>query len=367
MAGKNGKRNVRVIAVNADDVSDKIDFDDDGEVEQPAQELDFESALSQFDDDDECKVFAHETVDGRIDGAYLFSEPVKGFKLDAMMDRVRSEYGSGNYRAVLKRNSKVIRGQSFSIKLSRSQQAAFDLPVVKQSANSQQQSDNGMSVVMAMMQQQSTRQHELMLAMMGAKSSAQPADSTSAIIDAVSKIHGMTKRDDAPASKIDPLEMFLKGVTFAKEAGSSGEESVLQTAIKELAPMLTEVVKNQPQRAVPQSVPHGTIRETESLPAPQEAQPSEFDALIKMLCRAANQDADPVVYAELVMDQLTDEKAIQLCQSDVGYGIFVAKLPPDLYAAKKEWFDSLRAIVIASVSSTDSDDAGASSQQEDQS
>ena len=150
----------------------------------------------------------------------------------------------------------------------------------------------------------------------------------------------------------DPMDLFLKGAEFGQNSGG-GDENILQTAVKSLAPGLTAMANMAAPK--PQTNQPSIQKQEKSHQNPHQNQMSEedmkiFDQLkemqpaIAMLVGAAVQNADTDVYANFILDQFGLEKTQKFIGNDAMYEklfIFIPQAAPH-----RQWFDQVRAGVI---------------------
>jgi hypothetical protein len=74
---------------------------------------------------------------------------------------------------------------------------------------------------------------------------------------------------------------------------------------------------------------------------------NQFAPYMQMLCVAAAQDADPEVYANMILDQIAPEMVEEWIANPEKFDIICSYLPPGIRSQKQEWFDYLREAVLA--------------------
>jgi len=79
-------------------------------------------------------------------------------------------------------------------------------------------------------------------------------------------------------------------------------------------------------------------------PQPQQGDMDDFSALVKMLKNGAMRQGDPAIYAELFLDTLGDEQAVQMASDPANMGILV-QMYPDLQPFT-HWLEIVRIRVL---------------------
>lgn len=161
-------------------------------------------------------------------------------------------------------------------------------------------------------------------------------------------------------SAVDPMTMLIKGIELAgsmapKAGGETSGMDVLLESIKSFAPAIGAVVaqstatrrpqpaqSQRPQPVQPQLSGPAPITET---PAenPQPQTESEETMLLKyyvsMLIGFAKDDRDPALYADLIADQMSDEKISELLNKPDLIG-FLSDINPEV-RTHSVWFEAL--------------------------
>ena len=159
---------------------------------------------------------------------------------------------------------------------------------------------------------------------------------------------------------VDPMTMLIKGIELAgsmapKAGGETSGMDVLLESIKSFAPAIGAVVaqstatrrpqpaqSQRPQPVKPQLSGPAPITE---MPAenPQPQTESEETMLLKyyvsMLIGFAKDDRDPALYADLIADQMSDEKISELLNKPDLIG-FLSDINPEV-RTHSVWFEAL--------------------------
>jgi hypothetical protein len=331
-------------------------------------------------------------------GGYLFTIGSDEMSLDDLMDKIRREYGGGEYRLRVTRSNgafAINRDVSIAEPLTPAVQVA---PPVAPASD-----DRLASILMSMqennrllmdsMRQQQLAQAESMQTVFveiiraQAQREPSPAAAQQSPTDMLAMM-GMFKELFGSEKHADPMKVFLQGVDFAKKmTGGDGDDNPVIEMLKTLAPPLLALA----QQGAPMPRPPMVMQRAPALPQQPVAQPappvvdtngrsnvqgdggvSEMTELsgdqgsagdlsvddseqllelarqmapyINVLTTAATIDADPETYANMVLDMVQPEQVLAIVGNDQRYGDLLAQIPgiEDL----REWFDSLRACLV---------------------
>ena len=158
-------------------------------------------------------------------------------------------------------------------------------------------------------------------------------------------------------SGADPMTMLIKGIELAgnmapKVGGETSGMDVLLESIKSFAPAIGAVVAQAtakprtiaPQRAQPQApqVPQPAQLTNQTQPEIPQTESEETMLMkyyISMLVGFAKENRDPALYADLIADQLDDEKINDLL-SKPDIIAYLTGINPDV-ATVSAWFEAL--------------------------
>ena len=310
-------------------------------------------------------------------GAYLFSENTD-ISMDTLIDRIRNEWGPGIYRA-------RVFGDNNRLRLNRDIEVLAPLREVQQPQQQNGQQNNNQSgfaeVLLEiqranqrssddlrnMMLQQSQSQSELLLKIITAD---RAAPNTAAGMDAMSLVTLIKAL--TPEAKESAFESFMKGLEFGKELGSGSEgETMLQTTLKSLGQPLLDLVAAgaltpripAPRIQAPQAAQNNNAQKPaiEHKPQQQQKQPEteqqlspedqqmlqilrQWQPYIGMLAVAAQQDGEPMTYAEMLLDQLPPDSLEWVIQKEEDYNKIFLFIPQ--LQQHRQWFDTLRDAVL---------------------
>jgi len=159
-------------------------------------------------------------------------------------------------------------------------------------------------------------------------------------------------------NKGDPTETLLRGLELGKElAGNNGaDESILTTALKTIGKPLTEMASKaaavsqvtMPQEPTKPKLPNENNAQN-AAPKNVEMETDEmkflkFKPVLEMLIKAATNNADHALYAELAIDQLDDDIIERFILIEENYLQLYQMIPQT--APLKPWLDICRDHVI---------------------
>lgn len=178
-------------------------------------------------------------------------------------------------------------------------------------------------------------------------------------------------------SSSELMEMFLRGMTMAREmAPSPGEATgndVLLEATKTLLPAIIKQIDAAPDAGTMQQIPQPNPAPVQhSIPTPpQSAQTSapqstqgnpQMNVMVRafagILLAQAQQNSDPAPYAAMILDNVPEETVRKFIEPETWFDEFTKHLPQ----AKQyqEWFAELRNIVLEMLNAPEEDDGAAS-------
>lgn len=346
-----GQSKIQKVDDDLDNVND-LDNDIDDDVS------DF---LIDFNDGDEFMVSVYRSEAGRAKGAYLFQFPLANKRLPELLDELRDSYNGGEFRAFIYNGSKRVANKLLVVEApaGKNNRDAFGraVPVSNSSLPVVQSGVTPMDLMMQQLREDAKqaradaaaaneRTNTLMMGMiqnMG-KSNNQ-GTSANDVVNLITALNGVKGNAGGGGIK-DTIETILavKGLLGEKDEPAGG--SLIDKLVTAATPVLTKMAEAgafNPQPAVVSDV-----RTVAAVPERKEQQTAAGDAtaLIRMMCKAAADDRDPDVYAEVAIDQFGDEQMMQVCGSDENFNMFMAGLPAAVRDNYGQWFIALRDAVI---------------------
>ena len=322
---------------------------------------------------------------------YVEKIPADGFEIET----VKRAWGGGDYTAKLKTTQgKMFRWFNFSIDMSIKGQNDLanapltpaptgqqDIEKIIQAVVSQQKQPDNMPLMLAMMQMQS-KQSESTMQMMVQMFSAM-ANQRGTGIDA--QLAGLVT-ETLKTARPDPVKSIGEILQIARDLSDTGVggESNSMTKLLEMAmPMVVPLISRMATPAAPAAAPIDIPRRPAPVvsaplsanpsvnpsvnpstapanvnPAPDEAM--NLSMILGMLVGAAKANREPVTYAEMLLDQMPEDKWGDM-EAILKTPTYLATLFGPENAARLEiyrpWFDRLRDEILAGMSP---DDANAS-------
>lgn len=169
------------------------------------------------------------------------------------------------------------------------------------------------------------------------------------------------------------VEMIMKGIELARSmeprTGEATGMDVLLESIKSFAPAIGEVVKHsqgqgaarrfqakpqQPQQPQqPQPSQHQEALPSPEIPQPENEENMLFKYYIGLLVGFAKENRDPVLYADLIADNLPEEKIMELINNPQVVD-YLGSINPGVIA-HRAWFESVVSELKIIMSLTDSE------------
>lgn len=283
---------------------------------------------------------------------YVFKTTPGAFSLDDLRDK----YNGGQFRLYIARNGQLWKNRVVSVE-------------PKQVTGVSEPAPSALSELAAVMREGFVAQANAMRELAQRQAAAPPPPPFAgmdlpAIITAISGAVVALKPPAPPPvpaeSASRAIEMFMKGIDMARElrgeggGGEGGLMGLVQTAMK--SPILAAAVQGamQQQQALqrqalpppppppspvsPPAPPASFASETSDPKPPQDASMIAF--YLKLLCNKAAAQSDPILYAEMVLDNLDDDQLTALLDMKPTPIDALAQIVPDV-AQHREWFDQL--------------------------
>lgn len=342
-------------ALEFDENGDRVINGDSEDVTNLQENIDAQLSemFEQFggdENDAQFKINIYRVQEGRGELGYCFSCVPSELPI---LDKIRDDYGPGKYEIrVYEKTDKTRLKKRTKLVIEKAQKK----PVVAVPA--QQNTGELKEVITAMMnmQQKSMEQfQQLMLARQSVQPPAAPAidpmQMITGMVTAMSQLNGMMPRPEASG-----MDQFIKGIEVAKElavessGGEKGMADVLINMAKEFGQPIMQMV-NKMDSMPAQPVQPGSQSPTPQLP-PQPVQPTqENDPMfmlkmqLKMLVNKAAANADPALYADLILDSMP-EAQIREFLGQPNLREFLTELNPAVLNYWP-WFEQLQAEVLA--------------------
>lgn len=206
-----------------------------------------------------------------------------------------------------------------------------------------------MTAIMQMMQE-SNRQMLAGLAQIMGNNQAPAPTSRMDMLSEMAAMKDLFGGNAQPAS--NPMDMLVKGMELAasmtpRQGGDTSGMDVLLESIKSFAPAIGAVVAqaNAPKRAArPAQQP--PMLANPAISPPNTTTPEDEEAMLlkyylNLLVGYAAEGRDPVLYADLIADQLPESKLDELLAKPDMVGYLITIVPA--VAGQRAWFDAVAA------------------------
>lgn len=278
-------------------------------------------------------------------GEFVDSFPADAFAGEAsFLKRIRDEFGPGEYRIQLRDGTKFLVNRLVRIAPARERARA---------------EPEGITALGAVLAEHAKRTEELLRQMLAARAH----ESDQALLNRFK----LMREVFAPAGArggggADAIAVFLQGLSLGRSLepqSGAGTSDVLLETVRTFGPELVRAVRLQGAAAKPPAKPGpGAIARAEPGAAAGGPQVTpQVKKLLATLIEAAARDADPELYAALVLDQVGLEDVRRLFAAGDPVAL-LASFDPRV-AQHAEWFAELRAALEASLEDPDTADGTA--------
>ena len=326
--------------------SQEYDFD-----ETPDDEA-IKNAVTELGGMPEAEVKIYRCGVGK-DVTFLYSIHPSEFRLDD----IQKEYGSGKYRIyVFDENRKQVTNRSIKIEAK---------PSGISQVQNNQSNDIGL-LAQSMMNSMSIGFQELGKLIVQARPA--PFDPMQMQMQMMQQMVAMKQllggQENTGMGFQQGLEMFSKGLEMAKEinptpSGETTTADLLMEAVKSFAPVIAQsaaqkMAQDNAAALAATNTPSHTPNNTHLLNAPQDKETMMKKYYLNMACKKAAQNADPALYAELVLDNLSEADILTLMSSPSPIQE-LAKIEPNVLKYPL-WFSELFTQINELLTSPDNDD-----------
>lgn len=321
-----------------------------------------EGMISEFSGSADTVVNVYRQGDGKS-LSFLFRTHPGEMTGGEIMEQCRDHYGTGSYRVHIRQGPRLVANKPFSVEAKKE----------PEEDERYRRDDNGremLAFITAQMNNQQAMFANTMTAFAevfkGNQQNTQPpfdpvAMQTS-LIQSLAALKQMSEGKDESKSAI---EMFIQGITLAKDLapkdGETNTSDLLLKGLEMFGPTISEATKQAAMRRTnSEQVPPGNGQQ--NLQAPNaDAEREREMGLQKMMLKQqlgfliaqAKSGKDPELYAELLLDQVGEERVLQFIgQPDAMKKLI--ELNPEV-STVQVWFDRLRYAIL---DLTNDDDAG---------
>lgn len=312
-----------------------------------SQKKKFDDLLDDLNSDENESATVHlyrQPNGGRDAMIFLESMPADKYTLDGLLMYLKSNYGGGDYRLMIRSNGKLRANKLVSIEATKPQ------------AQTNQSGDMGDILRAVLDQQEKTQQMLLHIAQNNQRPQIDGGDQEMKFLEkmAIYKQLFGSEQKSGGLGEIQNALNFVKelGIDVGVNRGGDNEPSMLDV-LDRATPLFTALLdqKQQPQ-AAPQPAqpkPQPTAEQMANLKKSKEQQ--QMNLMLKMglktLIRAASHNSDPATYADLILDQFGEAQAAQLLSTPDAMQKLMTVEPAALQY--KQWFDDLSEHVKAQI------------------
>lgn len=334
--------------VTTETVDDGAELPEDGEFieviegeEDEDQQLDaLEGMIAEFSGAADAIVNVYKQGDGK-NLAFLFRTNPGEMSGGEIMERCRDRYGTGDYRVHIRKGPRLVANKPFSCVAENIEETA---------------KPNGGLDTMAFitMMQESNKQTmvmftEAMKAFAGSQNSAptfDPVAAQASLMQQLVSLKGLAEPKDESKGAI---EMFVQGISLAKELGGSNGETntsdILLEALKTFGQPLAEAAQQMKANTPPGNgalPPPGDPQAAND--AAREREMGIRQAMMRQqlgfLIQNAAAGKNAELYAELLLDQLGEKVVLEFIAKPDAMEKLIA-INPDV-ATHRGWFEALR-------------------------
>lgn len=350
-----------------------VHYEDEGDHGQDEQEESLAGILAELGGESNATINLYRQPDKnskRLE--FMFTVQPDDFgSWGDLLSRIRDEYGGGNYRVHIRRDSYLIKNQGFSIAEVRQK------PDDKKSDSdmlSYMRESHERQIQMMQMQNQQTMQLFTALAQ---NNQPQPSQSPTEMMQSLMQTMMVMKEFTGGNKQEDGVERLLQGIKLAKSlSGDGGSDNVLLEAVKAFGPTLAQAGMGGAQPQQPQGPQHFAENPRqnakENLPGkqaegdkwhdpvsqnnqpensaknadqklPSQSEIEEMSWKLKMglsfLVQKAAENADPALYADLVLDNVPEKELGDLLEQENPIEL-LANFQPKILDYP-EWFGKL--------------------------
>lgn len=307
-----------------------------------------EGLLDEFSGSGDAIVNVYRQISGANNIAFLFKTTPTEMRGGEIMEKLRDEYGSGDYRVHIRADNRIVGNKGFSV-----ERAEKPEPVAPR--------DNS-SDMMAMVLAQMNNQQTLMVEAIRAFGEAQKAHQPPAPVDPVAMQAGMINAlvalkglatDNGDPQRKDPVEMLIQGITLARELQPRDTETnsndLLLEGIKHFGPVIAQASHSGmiPGMPRPSGAPQLGPPPAEGQPSPEQKVLFEKQLLktqLGFLVKNAMEGRNPELYAELLIDQVGEKKVLEFIGQPEAMDKLIALVPE--VESVRPWFERLRVCIL---------------------
>jgi len=326
-----------------------------------------DALIDEIRGEEETTVNVYRIGAGRGKETFLFAASPEDITAKDIMERCRDQHAGGDFKMVTRDAKRIVKSARFSVE------------AVAAGIEPETKSDGiGTAELIALMNNNTTQLVGMFQSSMAAmaeaiKGSGQPTfnpnEATKTIMESVAAMKSLT---DAPrdTSGKDMVAMLVQGVELAAKLNAKDGETnsfdLLGKAMEYL-PALADAAKANPagvplpgQKLPGQPGPHpdpatqASIEREHKQAVDKEREKQTWAMNIAMLLGWAKQGKDPLLYAELILDQVGEEKTLQYLDRPDALE-FLASFNPEVLTYRG-WFEALKKEILELTAPDPADD-----------
>lgn len=315
------------------------EFEDVSNLEEDIDDT-LASITSEFDADKNDVVFlikVYRVIEKTGKSNWLFNCQPEELPI---MERLRDNYGTGQYQIRVYKNRKLYRRFSYSIE-------------APKNAEIKPTGENVSDILKAMFTMQQQQFNQLKEFLLQSRAPA-PATDPVAIMNAI--LGGLVQMKTfiaPPVQQNNGIELLIKGIEMGRDFGRENGESSFMDLFRDLikSPLLEKAIDASTQVTQPGNVPCVPNVNVNAKPAIQNSsnltgnenmnlQQKALQYYVDMLVKKAESNADPVLYADFILDNLPEETIRAYINRD-DLIAEMSKINPAV-SQYTDWFTALR-------------------------
>lgn len=334
----------------------------EAEDEPTKEELDRELSLSNWIADlggvDDAAIIVYRIREKDNKQVYIDSLGAQEMDGPGVFQKLKNEYGGGKFRIQLRGNGRIQKTQTIEIEPPPKQPPGGELGgmnlagIIRELKTTKD--NDSTELILNMMQSQNAQFQQMvttLIAAMGNNSNQPVVDPMAMQTSLLEGIATMQKLAGVNDKAKDPTQLILEGVKLVsaiKESGEGGEAniySLLSKAVDGFGETLTTAMALNPS-ATPVAPPQLTAQpsslaaiadahKTDPEKAPVLGQPTlppdhplaPFEPFVDWMLSLAHKQANPELYAEVIIDQIGSETAHAWLATDEGIAALKENLP----------------------------------------
>lgn len=313
-------------------------------------------------EDAECRVY-QQPGNGQHKMAYIFNFQPGDYTFGQLLEKIKNEYGGGDYRLHIRSGNAIITNRAFSVakvvKPQASEQTDYRIALEQER---QRNADQRFEMVIENMRQQQAQTLQMIQSMNSNREPPRdPLDMMTAMMAAMEgmkKMAGLDEKRDPykELERILSLRDKIQGDTSEREP-TSGD--ILLKAINQFGPLFNRIAEKQGDLAAPARPPLPapspnpvTPRASAPETSPQTALMASLLQHSHVLLAAASRGGDPYTYVGMVLD-FTDEVQIPYLY---GFALqehaidFLIRQLPEI-GEQRPWFETFRKELVNELAS----------------